>query len=52
MRIEDSEFRNVTQHLDGNEFIRCKFIDSELVFSAESPVGVLIDSAKKTTLRI
>jgi hypothetical protein len=41
MKIEDSEFKNVTQHLDGNEFIRCNFIDSELVFSAQSPVTLV-----------
>ena len=41
MRIEDSVFENVTQHLDGNEFIRCSFIDSELIFSAERPVSLV-----------
>jgi hypothetical protein len=40
MRYENSEFRDVTQHLDGNEFIRCTFRNAELVFSGLAPVSL------------
>ena len=37
----DSQFSNATQDLDGNEFDRCTFHDSTLVYSGGDPPTIM-----------
>ena len=41
MKYTDSKFIQTRVELDGNEFIRCRFENATLVFSARSPVSMV-----------
>jgi hypothetical protein len=41
MKYVDSKFTQTRIELDGNEFIRCRFEDVILVFSARAPVSMV-----------
>lgn len=41
MKYIDSKFTQTRIELDGNEFIRCRFENATLVFSARAPVSMV-----------
>jgi hypothetical protein len=41
MQLIDSKFSGGKISLDGNEFVRCRFEDITLVFSAKAPISLL-----------
>ncbi len=49
MKFEDQEFSNQDMHMDFNQFIKCKFIDCNLIYHGFGPIGM--DGCSFTKIR-